>query len=165
MRHVASTPGGDFADFDFSPRVFARALRKTDEHYPVSDHCEQALAAHRKRPTAPWYRSQKEHVTGWLNELDGPGAYNRKSRGLNARHFWNHFQCAPGLLWVAEALGEDVTVVRQASEAAQHEERAAARCAAVRKVIPWARVVELVLAQGVSPLAQQPRRSVGKRAS
>lgn len=83
-------------------------------------------------------------MAAWLDELDGPGAYGRVSRGLGARHAYNHFQCAPGLLWIAEALGEHAQVVRDAADAAGGEGRPATQCAAIRRVIPWARIVELL---------------------
>ena len=57
-------------------------------------------------PDEAWDSSQKEHLTGWLSEIDGPGAYDRQSRNWTAKDAYNHFQCPAGLLWLAEALGE-----------------------------------------------------------
>lgn len=54
-----------------------------------------------------WYRSQKEQLLGWLGEYDGPGAYARKNPGRDARFFYNDLRCVEGLIWRAEALGED----------------------------------------------------------
>jgi hypothetical protein len=124
---------------DISAHGFARILGRCSDHYPVSDAYERDYL-----PGNHWWSSQREHVTGWLEELDGPGAYDRKSRGLGARHFWQHFQCAPGLLWVAEALGEDEDVVKRASEEASGAGRPASQCAAIRKVIPWERIEHLL---------------------
>lgn len=119
-------------------KEFALLLQFANAHYPVSDHYE------RQHPIrGSWWSSQQEHVTAWLNELDGPGAYNRASRGLDARHMYNHFQCAPGLLWIAEALGEEQAVVQQAAGAAGGKGRPATQCAAIRRVIPWARILHL----------------------
>ena len=124
---------------DLSGSEFAAILRRSSAHYPISDEYE-----HDHLPGAHWWRSQREHVTAWLDELDGPGAYGRVSRGLGARHAYNHFQCAPGLLWIAEALGEHAQVVHDAADAAGGEGRPATQCAAIRRVIPWARIVELL---------------------
>lgn len=54
-----------------------------------------------------WYRNQKEHWLGWLAEYNGPGAYGRKNSNRDAKFIYNHFQCSPGLLWLAEASGVD----------------------------------------------------------
>jgi hypothetical protein len=52
-----------------------------------------------------WYANQREHLLGWLDEYDGPGYYGRKNPNRSAEFIYNHFQCAPGLLWLAEAAG------------------------------------------------------------
>lgn len=127
-----------------SAKDFARILNRRRANYPTSDAYPPAPA-----PWAgTWYSSQKEHVVGWLNELDGPGAYGRKTRGLGAKHMYTHFQCAPGLLWVAEALGESAEVVRLAADNAADVwtggGRAASECAAIRRIIPWSRIAELL---------------------
>lgn len=90
---------------EMTGRTFARLLRSAEAHYPISDSYERDYL-----PGKHWWTSQREHVTAWLDEIDGPGAYERASRGLGARHAYTHFQCAPGLLWIAEALGEDPAV-------------------------------------------------------
>ena len=123
---------------DMAARGFARLLRRADAHYPVSEAYEQ-----KHLPGPHWWSNQREHVTAWLDELDGPGAYGRTTRGLGARHAYNHFQCAPGLLWIAEALGEDAEVVTLAAETAGGKGRPGTQCAAIRRVIPWSRIAEL----------------------
>lgn len=124
-------------DGDYSVRDLICLLRWKREHYPVSDEME----ARHPYSVDKWYRSQKEHVLGFLREYDGPGAYDRKGFGHTARFWWNHFQCPPGLIWAAEALGVDGETVRRAYEASIDAEgagkRLASQCAAIRKVIPW----------------------------
>ena len=82
-------------------------------------------------------------MTSWLEELDGPGAHNRSTRGLGAKHTYTHFQCAPGLLWISEALHEDPAVVQLASDTTAGIGRKATQCAAIRRVIPWERIEHL----------------------
>ena len=123
---------------DMAARDLAAILRCARAHYPISDSYENEHL-----PGKHWWSSQQEHVTAWLDELDGPGAYGRISRGLGARHAYNHFQCAPGLLWIAEALGEDADVVARAAQAAGGTGRPGTQCAAIRRVIPWNRIAEL----------------------
>lgn len=126
---------------EMSARELADILGRADAHYPVSDAYEREYL-----PGKHWWSSQKEHVTAWLNELDGPGAYGRVSRGLGARHGYTHFQCAPGLLWIVEALGEDPAQVSLAAVSAGGIGRVGTQCAAIRRVIPWARIEALVRA-------------------
>lgn len=116
----------------------AKILGTAGPHYPVSDKYERDYL-----PGPSWWSSQQEHVTSWLNELDGPGAYDRQTRGLGAKHFYNHFQCAPGLLWVAEALGEDLAVVQRAADSAGGVGRGGTQCAMIRRGIPWSRIEAL----------------------
>jgi hypothetical protein len=117
---------------------FSLILRGARAHYPISDDYEQKYL-----PGPAWWSSQQEHVTRWLDELDGPGAYDRKTRELGARHGYNHFACAPGLLWIAEALGEDLSVVQRAADTAAGIGRGGTQCAAIRQVIPWQRILTL----------------------
>jgi hypothetical protein len=125
---------------ELTGRAFARILLKADAHHPISDVYERDHL-----PGKHWWSSQQEHLVAWLNEVDGPGAYDRVSRGLGARHAYMHFQCAPGLLWIAEALGENSVVVQHAAEVAAGVGRPGTQCAAIRRVIPWERIETLAL--------------------
>lgn len=124
--------------FEMTGAEFAAMLRRAQPHYSISDEYERAFL-----PGVHWWSSQQEHVTAWLDEIDGPGAYRRVTRGLGARHAYNHFQCAPGLLWIAEALGEDPEVVQEAAQSAGGVGRPASQCAAIRRFIPWSRIERL----------------------
>lgn len=91
------------------------------------------------------YRDQREHMVGWMSEIEGPGAFARKSRGRDARSAYNSLRCAPALIWMAEALGEDAKTVQRAVAAADAAgPNFTSQCGAIRKVVPWARVKELV---------------------
>jgi len=117
---------------------FARLLVTLPEHLPISDAYE---AAHLTGDH--WWSSQREHMVAWFSQLAGPGAYDRKSRGLDAKHGYNHLQCAPALLWIAEALGEDEDMLKVAAADAASSGRVASQCAAIRKVVPWERIENL----------------------
>lgn len=108
---------------------------------PITDAFERRVP-----PTGRvWYQSQKEHLLGWLDHYDSGGAYDRKHPGQDARHFYTHFQCVQGLLWLAEALGEERDVLEQAARAAQDAGRnSAAQCGAFRRMVPWTRVESLL---------------------
>ncbi|MGO4956698.1 hypothetical protein ACTQ49_05405 [Luteococcus sp. Sow4_B9] len=124
---------------EMSGRQLARLIRDLPEHCPISDAYE---AAH--LPGDRWWSSQRQHLSAWFNELSGPRAFGRQSRGTPARLGYNRFQCAPGLLWLAEALGEDPAVVQAAADAAGGQGRPATQCAAIRRVIPWQRIEQLL---------------------
>lgn len=122
----------------------AKIIERLPVQQPVTDAYQAENPIGTPRPGKNW-RNQREHLVGWLRELSGPGAYGRQSRAWDAKAAYNHFQCAPGLLWLGEALGEDPDVVKQAvTEVKAAPARAASQCAAVRRVIPWSRIEQLV---------------------
>lgn len=64
---------------------------------------------------------------------------------MDARAAYNHLQCAPALLWLAEALGEDPAVINRAIDAVGAVARnGASQCGAVRREVPWGRIEQLV---------------------
>lgn len=86
-----------------------------------------------------WYKTQKEHWLGWISEYDGPGAYGRTKWGdKDACYVYNHVQCAPMLLWLAEALFIPRPILIKAKRAVINSGKSgASQCSALRKVIPW----------------------------
>jgi hypothetical protein len=123
---------------EWTAKRLAHMLVRLGERYPISDAYEREYL-----PGPHWWSSQREHVTRWLEEYEGPGVYKRKTSGLDGRSFWNQFKCAPGLLWVAEALGEDPETVQVAADAASVKTHVFSQCAAIRAIIPWKRIAEL----------------------
>lgn len=92
-----------------------------------------------------WFKHEREHLTGWLGDYGGPGAYGRKNPGKDARFFYNHFNDAWGLVWLAEALGVDEAAVAEGIEAIEAvADRGSARSGAFRKVVPWSAIEPLV---------------------
>lgn len=101
-----------------------------------------------------------------MSEMDGPGAYGRKRYGRTAEEAYNTLRCAPALIWIAEALGEDAAVVRSAVSAADSAgSNHSSQCGAIQKLVPWTRVEELVAGQPsrASSRAGRIARSLGKR--
>lgn len=135
-------------------REVVRAIRRLPVEQAITDAYEATGPLGVAKPSSGW-TNQKEHLIGWFSEISGPGAYNRQSRTWTAKEAYNHFQCAPGLLWLAEALGEDPATITKALEAVKAARRAASQCAALRRVIPWERVEELIY----SSLGNAPRAS------
>lgn len=106
--------------------------------------------------TVIWYANQREHLLGWLAEYDGPGYYGRSKANRSAEFVYNHFQCAPGLLWLAEAAGVPRFALVTAKKAVLAAgENCAAQAGALRRVLPWALIVALLRARAAP---NQPRR-------
>jgi len=88
----------------------------------------------------PWYKSQKEHWLGWLGDYDGPGFYQRKTHaGRDAKYIYNHIMCSPMLLYLPEALGVSIELIRNAYDDVikANSPKMAKQCAIVRSIIPF----------------------------
>ncbi|MFT3714786.1 MAG: hypothetical protein QM774_02235 [Gordonia sp. (in: high G+C Gram-positive bacteria)] len=108
---------------------------------PITDEYEARTADLRRGFSG----RQKEHLLGWLDEYNTSGAYGRKNPSTSGKAFYNHFRCEPGLLWLAEALGEDAGVLRAAVRRVEENgPNPSSECGAFRRDVPWARIVELI---------------------
>lgn len=96
-------------------------------------------------PRDVWYSSQKQHLLGFWGEYTTAGAYGRKNTDRDAKFAYNHLRCAPALLWLAEALGEERDVLEKAMAAIRTAgSNRSSQCAAFRKVVPWSRIESLI---------------------
>ncbi len=91
-----------------------------------------------------WYKTQKEHWLGWLDEYASGGAYGRKGRNYDARFAYNHIVEVRMLDWLAGAAGVSPALLRRARSArkAVADLTLARQSAEFRKVIPWAVIDE-----------------------
>ena len=120
-----------------SPGELRRVILRLEERQPITELLERELAR-RDRDAASRYASQKQHWLAWLKEYDGPGFYDRARWDRSAQFIYNHVQCAPMLLWLAEAAGHPSRALRQVKRLAlETDGRGAAQSAAVRRVVPW----------------------------
>lgn len=118
---------------------------------PHTEALQHALRARFKKRDV-WYRTQKEHWTGWLRNYDGPGFYGRLRWDRDAQFVYNHIQCAPMLLWLAEAAGVPLAKVTEASKAALAAgPRLSSQVRALRKIIPWSLIEAGLKAEPTSP--------------
>ncbi len=114
---------------------------------PAGPHSEALQRAIRERfkKREVWYRTQQEHWLGWLRSYDGPGFYGRRRWDRDAQFVYNHIQCAPMLLWLAEAAGvPSETIVAAGQAVLTAGARLSSQVAALRHLIPWS-AVELEL--------------------
>ena len=118
----------------------------------ISDALQLAIRA-RFNKREVWYRTQKEHLLGWLKAYDGPGAYGRKQWNRDAQFVYNHFQCPPGLLWLAETVGVAKEKIIEANKAVlDAPSNLSSQVAVLRRVIPWSLIeAELKNQTKVSP--------------
>lgn len=129
----------------------ANALRTLIAMLPAAQPVTNAFERRRPATGNVWYTSQKEHLLGWLGDYHTPGAYGRQTPGKDAKHFYTRFQCVQGLMWLAEALGEDEATLKRAIQEVDAAGRnSAAQCGAFRQVIPWSRI-EALIKQTQSP--------------
>jgi hypothetical protein len=109
---------------------------------------ETVWSARYVRNKIPWYEHQKEHLLGWLAEYGGPGGYNRQGgQGRDARFFYNHFQCVPGLVWFAEAAGIYVRLEKGSSLALGAGPNFARQSALFRKAVTWETIEKAIKLQ------------------
>jgi hypothetical protein len=96
-----------------------------------------------------WVANTREQWLGWLSGYDGPGAYNRKGSGYDAKFAYNHVQNHLMLLWLVGAAGLEKPKLARAAAAAEQVKTMAQKAAAVRRIVPWSRAVELLWPTGV----------------
>ena len=94
-----------------------------------------------------WYGTTRDQWLGWLSEYDSPGYYNRKGTGYDARYAYTHVQNHQMLIWLLAAGGLETPILVRAAAAADAAKTMSAKAAAVRKLAPWERAVELLWPQ------------------
>jgi hypothetical protein len=132
---------GEIPSDDMQVREFVRVLRRLESHLPISDAYEQD----RPQLKGAWWSSQKEHMVRWFSDQEnrGSGAFSRNEPNASARTTYNRLLCPAAFVWMAEALGEDPTVVKTAADAARDEPNARKRPGLLRRYLPWERVSQL----------------------
>lgn len=128
-------------DGDVSTVDLRKIVGSLDLRQPVTDEYERRTSAAGRNANG----NQKAHLDGWLAGYNSPGAYNRKNPSSSGKAFYNHFRCAPGLMWLAEALGEDPEVLRAATARVDESfGNPSSEAAAFRAVVPWRRIISLI---------------------
>src|SRR5208282_6445087 len=122
-----------------TPQQLAAKIRKLRETVPITTEFERALTRRGIWSSSrAWYTTQKEHWLGWLNGYDGEGYYHRKNWHRSAEFVYNHINCPPMVLWLAEASGVPRTKVAKAKQGAlSAKPHLPAQSAAIRMTIPW----------------------------
>lgn len=135
------------SDENLSAVDFSRVLSKLPEGLPISDQYDaRRSGSDRLLAEEHWYSSPKQSMVSWYEDLEAPDGSTRKRRSLEARVGWNRSTSPQGMLWIAEALGEDAATLNEAVEEANRRKRLTSQCSAIRRTIPWARIAELLAA-------------------
>lgn len=129
-----------------SPRTLLLIIQDLPVFPPVTVAFERSLS---KQGTwskeRAWYRSQKEHWLGRLEEYEGTGYHGRKNWLRTAEFIYNHLVCPPMVLWVAEVAGIPRQTLRKAVRAAlSAAPYLPAKSSAIRNVISWKEVETLL---------------------
>lgn len=97
------------------------------------------------------YATQKAHWLGWLDPLSGTGTYPRNVSDPDlARTVYNQIGEPKMMLWLARAAGADERDLAAADVAISQAPSMRGQCGAVRRVLPWRRVGELLLTERFS---------------
>lgn len=105
-----------------------------------------------------WYRSQREHMLGWLvfQQCEAVRKGIDPVRNM-AGPMWNRLKCSPLMFWLAEASGVEADILFQAQEAAIaaaaiNPKDGNPHGRLMREVLPWI-LLEQAINDGPRPLA------------
>lgn len=92
-----------------------------------------------------WYRTQKQHWLGWLEEYHTPGAYGRRiDRRRDARYAYNHVVEPKLLLYLIRAVGFPRGVLSAAQRAVQAGGAKQRQSKEIRKSVPWEEMAKAI---------------------
>lgn len=126
---------------DIRCKVFSDILATKQEHYPYSD---KYVSEIHDSPDKTG-ETEREHMVIWFqaNETKGSGSYSRSEPNHSAKRCYNSLMNAGSLLWIAEAVGVEESLVEQAYKAAVEAGDYRRACGAIRKIITWDTVCTL----------------------
>lgn len=92
-----------------------------------------------------WYKTQKEHWLGWLNNYDGPGGYGRQpGKQRDARYVYNHVVDPYLLLYLFDALDLPPDVIAYVELACERGKTLMEKSGFIRKIVPWSAVFQSI---------------------
>lgn len=105
-----------------------------------------------------WYRSQREHLLGWLvfQQCEARRKGIEPEKNL-ARPMWNRLKCSPLMFWLAESSGVGDELLSKARDAAIEATAINPKDGnphgkMIREILPW-EVVEQSILTGPRPLS------------
>lgn len=99
---------------DFEIHEFALILRSLPERPLISEAFERADPQKTKR----WWSSQREHMSEWFDAQDKLEfrEYKRTKPNYSAKTTYAKLRHAEAIVWMAEALGVDTALVKEAAD-------------------------------------------------
>ncbi len=91
------------------------------------------------------YSTQKAHWLGWLSKKPGGKYFRQDAPNRGAKYVYNHIMEPKMLLWLISASGLSAELVERAKEASLNNKSMAGSCAAIRKVVTWKILEEMLL--------------------
>ena len=132
-------PGENDVDTIEMAKYFA-----TNALLPVPDIC---------RAIGVTYDYDVQHTTLWFAAQVGTStvAYEHRTQNRSARRTYNHYRNPPALLWIATVMGESIDTLCLAAGAMKGtwdssksiNSNYTSQCGAIRKIIPFDRIMEL----------------------
>jgi hypothetical protein len=121
-----------------TPLELSAIIKRLPRRQPITEALSRALALRGQLTCPPQYPTQKDHWLGWIAGYDGPGAYGRENPDRSAAFVYNHIQCPPMLMWLAEASGLPRRVLLDARTAVLAAPPVlATQSGRLRRQIPW----------------------------
>lgn len=135
-----------------TPKQTAAKIRKLPVMAPMTTSFDRVLTG-RGCTSHSWPMGcHKQHWINWLKGYRGAGHYGRKNWHRSAEFVYNHINCPPMVLWLAETSGVPRGKVANAKQSALSAKPSLpAQSAAIRRIIPW----EMILA--CLPIGSQER--------
>ncbi|MDO5025909.1 MAG: hypothetical protein Q4E03_05270 [Trueperella sp.] len=130
----------NYAADDMDVLDFAKIVSLLPPYLPITDDFIAQISGTDERPE----RSEREHMVGWYQgqATTGSGQYTRNVPNRSAKRAYNRLLNPASVLWIAEAVGVDEQLVREAAAKALAEPAWRSRPRVAREVLPWELVFE-----------------------
>lgn len=129
---------------DMDVLEFARKISMLTLDTPISIQYDEKYGQKERR----WWSCQREHLTVWCLSQPTVGipGFERKEPNHSAKKMYYHFKRPETLLWLAEALGEEKSKLRNIIEEIKNMENVKDACRVITREdnIPFERILFLI---------------------
>lgn len=130
---------------DMDVLEFARKISRLSIDTPLANKYDEEYGQRSDR----WWSCQREHLTVWALHYPTKGIGNFTHKPSNSsKKMYNNFGRPETLLWLAEALGENVDLIQRIIENISDNSDPRSRCKIVRRYISFDRILELLELSG-----------------
>ena len=130
---------------DMDVLEFARKISRLSIDTPLENKYDEEYGQRSDR----WWSCQREHLTVWALHYPTKGIGNFTHEPSNSsKKMYNKFGRPETLLWLAEALGENVDLIQRIIEKISDNSNSGSRTRIVREHISFDRILELLEISG-----------------